>query len=362
MDIFVSKLGDDSDGGSWRKAFHSIQRALLALPDGRGGHRVIVRPDTYVEANLYPGHRGAAGAYNHLVGDGDGLLGSGATGWVVIDSGDPALGFKSYDWWSTIRAYAKGWSATHTEETFSSTAWDRWRFQGLYATGSDAGWFFDGTNQVEPFSVVVEDCVGIGRAFGGGVASVLARPREPILFRRCLLWALDYIGDTAAAYVRVENQAMPDRPDAYFEDCTLVAPQCCLKSTNYGLTPYTWTDLKGCRLIQLNFSQPEMTGSGAAQGQPPAGVITSVQRGGCMKISFDDCLIMGYKAFGVMLEPETVKDLQYDTKGDCRAYLQFKQDVPRGFRRLGLWPVAEFQHVLPGPRPGAPVRPLGTGQ
>ena len=71
-----------------------------------------------------------------------------------------------------------------------------------------------------------------------------------------------------------------------------------------------------------------------------------------MKISFDDCLIMGYQAFGVMLEPETVKDIQYDTTGDCRAYLQFKQNLPRGFRRLGRWPVAEFQNIVPGPRPG----------
>ena len=67
--LYVSKLGDDSDGLSWGTAFTTIQAALDAVPDDEGGHRVIVRPDTYVEANLYPAHRGAAGAYNALIGD-----------------------------------------------------------------------------------------------------------------------------------------------------------------------------------------------------------------------------------------------------------------------------------------------------
>ena len=120
MNLYVSKLGDNSDGSSWQKAFHTIQQALLAVPDPNGGHRVIVRPDTYLEANLYPLHRGAAGAYNELVGDFDGRLGSGTSGWAVLDSGDPQKGFKSLDWWSTIRAYAKGWSPAHTGEQFSS--------------------------------------------------------------------------------------------------------------------------------------------------------------------------------------------------------------------------------------------------
>src|SRR6185369_2705247 len=118
--IHVSKLGDDSDGSSWRKAFRTIQKALDMVPDARGGHRIIVRPDTYMEANLYPAHRGASGAYNELLGDWDGRLGSGAIGWVVIDSGDANLGFKSYDWWGNIRAYKKGWSKDHREESFSS--------------------------------------------------------------------------------------------------------------------------------------------------------------------------------------------------------------------------------------------------
>ena len=44
--LFVSKLGDNSDGSSWAKAFKTVQAALNAVPDDRGGHRIIVRPDT----------------------------------------------------------------------------------------------------------------------------------------------------------------------------------------------------------------------------------------------------------------------------------------------------------------------------
>lgn len=48
-----------------------------------------------------------------------------------------------------------------------------------------------------------------------------------------------------------------------------------------------------------------------------------------------------------MVETETAKDIHYETTGDCRAYVQFKQDVPAGFRRLGRWPVEAFQRLLP---------------
>ena len=81
--LYVSKTGDNSDGSSWQKAFRTIQAALLAVPDDQGGHQVIVRPDTYVEANLYTDHKGAAGAYNLLIGDSDGKRGAGATGRVI---------------------------------------------------------------------------------------------------------------------------------------------------------------------------------------------------------------------------------------------------------------------------------------
>ena len=123
--LYVSKLGDDSGGRSWKTAFHTIQKALDAVPDGKGGHQVIIRPDTYVETNLAPAHKGAAAAYNTLVGDFDGSLGSGTTGWSVIDSGDPKMGFKSWDWWGPIRASDKHWPHGNNQETFSCIVWDR---------------------------------------------------------------------------------------------------------------------------------------------------------------------------------------------------------------------------------------------
>ncbi|MBT7302754.1 MAG: hypothetical protein HN849_24705 [Victivallales bacterium] len=346
MDLHVSKLGSNTDGRSWQTAFATIQQALLAVPDNAGCHRVIVRPDTYVEANLYPAQPGAEGAYNELVGDFDGRLGSGTSGWVVIDSGDAQKGFKSYDWWSTIRAYTPGWSALHTGEPFSSTGWDRWAFRRLYATGADAGIFFDGTDQVEPFSVLVEDCLGVGRAFGGGVASVRSRTGEPSVFRRCHLWSLDWWGDTSGAYVRIENPSMPDRPDILFEDCTLVGPQCSLKGGNYGFETSMWVRLQGCRLITLNFSQP--------QGTPTDGIVQSVQAGKYLKVEFEDCTLMGYKVFGVKVETDTEGEIQYTTKGSCLAYVQFQQEIPTGFHRLGPWPVEVFQSLLPPTPPQPP--------
>ena len=48
-----------------------------------------MRPDTYAEANLYPAFSGAQNAYNEFIGDWDGSFGSGATGWVIVDSGAP---------------------------------------------------------------------------------------------------------------------------------------------------------------------------------------------------------------------------------------------------------------------------------
>ena len=338
MELYVSKLGDDSDGSSWQKSFHTIQKALLAVPDDQGGHRVIVRPDTYVEANLYPAHKGAAGAYNELVGDVDGRLGSGTYGRVVIDSGDPDAGFKSYDWWSTIRAYSKGWSEAHTEETFSATVWDRWAIRRLYATGGDAGIMFDGTNRVEPFSVIVEDCISVGRAFGGGVGNVLSRTGEPIVYRGCCLWSLDWWGDAAGGYVRVENPAMPDRPDVVFEDCTLVGPECALKCGNYGFSTYMWVEAKRCRMVVLNFSQPH--------GRPSDGVVQSVEHGKYLKVGFEECTLMGYKVFGTKVQKGTEGQIAYSTKGACRAYVQFQQEVPEGFHRLPHWPAEVFASIV----------------
>lgn len=337
--FYVSKLGDNTDGLSWRTAFTTLQAALDAVPDDKGGHTIVVRPDTYMEANLAPAHPGAAGAYNTLVGDWDGGLGSGASGWAVIDSGDPTKGFKSYDWWSTIRATQQGWSEKHKDATFSAICWDRWQLRRLYATGADAGLFWDCTNRVEPFTVVVEDCVSIGRAFGAGVASCLSRTDEPIVFRRCGLWALDWWGDTAAAYVRVENESMPDRPDVYFEDCVMASPQCALKGGNFGFHTYTRAKAIRCKMVVLNFSQPV--------GTPSDGVIVSVQNGKYFHVDLEDSTVMGYKVFGVKVDTDSVNALGFTTTGDVKAYVQFTQPVPEGFYRLTHWPTDLFASMAP---------------
>jgi len=340
--LYVSKLGDNSDGLSWDKAFNTIQAALDAIPDGKGGHRIIIRPDTYMEAMLATPFKGASGAYNQLIGDVDGRYGSGRTGRVIIDSGDVAKGFKSYDWWGPMRANKQGWSEEHTDPTFSCIVWDRWMFQNLYVTGADGGLFWDLTDQIKPFSIIVEDCVSIGRAFGGGVASCLSRPEEPITFRRCKLWALDWWGDTAGAYVRVENKSMPEVPDVVFEDCTMVSPQCSLKVGNYGFHTYTHVKLNRCRLVTLNFSQPV--------GTPTKGIIQSVQNGKYLHVDLEDTTLMGYKVFGVEVDEDSEKDIGYTTKGSVQAYVQFQQDVPEGFYRLQQWSPEVFQTILP-PQP-----------
>ena len=337
--LYVSKLGNDAGGATWATAFTTVQAALDAIPDDKGGHRVIVRPDTYMEAMLSPAYRGAEGAYNELIGDYDGALGGGRSGWVILDAGDPKQGFKSYDWHGNIRSNTQGWSEEHTDETFSAVIWDRWKLSRLYATGADAGLFWDNTNKVEPFTVIVEDCVSIGRAFGGGVASCLSRPDEPITFRRTLMYALDWWGDTAGAYVRVENETMPATPDILFEDCTMASPQCAVKAGNFGFDTSMRIKLKNCTLVALNFSQPH--------GTPIDGAIQSVEQGKLLHVDLEDTTVMGYKVFGVRVNPETANEITYSTAGSVQAYVQFQQEVPTGFHRLQQWPVDMFAQIAP---------------
>ncbi|MFB3787735.1 MAG: family 43 glycosylhydrolase [bacterium] len=324
--IHVSKLGDGSDGTSWAKAFPTIQAALDAVPDGRGGHRIIIRPDTYMEANLTPPYKGAKGNYNQLTVDFDGKMGSGSTGYAVLDCGDPQKGFQSVDWWSNFKANPE----------FSGAAWDRWKIQHVYATGGDAGLFWDLPPKLEPFTIVVEDSVGIGRAFGGGAANFIARPDEPVVFRRCHLWSLDWWGDAGGAYVRAENKSKPDYPDVTFEDCVLVGPDNALQAGNPGFQGYTRVKLKGCRLIALNFSQP--------RGTPSTGIIHSKIEGQLLHADLEDCLLMGYKVFGA-----GQGEVSYSTSPPVEAYVQFEQEVPPGIHRLGDWPVQAFADLAPPP-------------
>jgi len=340
--LYVSKLSDGSDGSTWAKAFHTIQAALDAVGDEYGGHRIIVRPDTYVEANLAPAHKGGPGAYNELIGDFDGHLGSEASGWVVIDSGDPQKGFKSWDWWGSIRASDKHWPHGNNQDTFSSIIWDRWMLRNLYVTGGDAGIFFDLTEKSgEGFTVIVEDCVGIGRAFGGGVAYPIVREKEPSVFRRCYFLALDWVGDTAAVLMGGWEKSMPNHPHAVLENCTLVHPDNAV-ALSYA-SHCARVRFVGCRMIVLNFTQPEM-------GAKSTGIICTQGHlaTGRLHVDLEDCIMAGYSIFTPGPDAEAVS---FTTRGKVQAYVQFKQSVPEGFGRLGLWPIDLFSQMAPPASP-----------
>jgi hypothetical protein len=336
--MYVSKSGNNSDGSSWNKAFHTIQSALSAIPDDRGGHIIVIRPDTYEEANLYPSFKGAVGSYNVLMGDYDGKAGSGAKGWVVIDSGDPVKGFKSYDFWGTIKATIKGWSDEHTDETFSSVIWDRWIFRDLYVSGGDAGLFFAVLDEPAPeFSVIVEDCVSIGRAFGGGVSGHVCRKDEPVIYRRTYLMSLDWWGDAGAALIRAHHKQFCENYDMVIDDCTLIAPDNAVQ-LGFGFDAYSNLKIKNSRLIVTNFSQPG--------GTPSSGIISVGKEGG-LHIDIENCKLMGYKVFGSQLTnyiPQK-SNLSFSINGKVYAYVQYQQVIPEGMERLCNWPVELFNSI-----------------
>lgn len=335
---YVSKLGDNSDGSSWAKAFHSIQAALSAVPDNQGGHQVLVRPDTYVEANLAPAFKGASRAYNALIGDFDGRLGSGARGWVLADSGDPQKGFKSWDWWSSFAASDRNWPTGNNRTTFSSLACDRWIFRNLYVAGGDAGLFWDLTDKSgEGFTVLVEDCVGTGRAFGGGICYPCVREDEPSVFRRCYFLGLDWVGDTAAVLVGGWEKSMPSRPHMVFEDCTMVHPDNAV-ALSYASYCARARFLR-CRMIVLNFTQPEMGGKST-------GILCTEHHRpeGRLHVDLEDCTLAGYSVFTPGKDAQAAS---CTTKGRVRAYVQFKQPDTEGLERLGLWPAELFAQMAP---------------
>lgn len=351
--LYVSKLGNNSNGLTWTNAFHTIQAALDAIPNTNGGHRIIVRPDVYDEANLAPAHRGVLGAYNVIEGDWDGSLGSGTNGWVVVDSGAPLAvvrtdtsmpmgnpgfkivnegdpsqetGFKSIDWWTP-------WKCT---PTFSGVAWDRWTFRRIYSAGSECGFGWDMTTEPAcEFSAIVEDCVGIGRFAGGAVMGHVNRPTEPVIFRRSYLVCCDIWGDAGGVYVRAHNPAPPVTPDAIFEDCTIVSPDNAVQVGYPNFSLYTRIQFTRCKLFVLNFSQPV--------GTPASGVIYSDLPGKCLHVDLEDCTLAGYKAFGARKEDF----FSYTLKGTNRAYVQFRQPVPKGFERLRFWPIDVFNELTP---------------
>lgn len=347
----MSKSGNNSDGTSWKKAYNTIQAALSAVPDDKGGHMIIIRPDTYNEANLYTAYKGAQGAYNLLIGDSDGRLGSGATGRIIIDAGDPQKGFKSYDWWGTIRATSKAWRTESSGQTFSSICWDRWILRNLYATGGDVGLFWDiGDKRLDGFTVIVEDCLGIGRAFGGGFGCHLVREKEPIIFRRCYLMCMDWAskgmfritgttGNSAGALgIGANHNSLPSYPDAIFEDCTFVSAD----NAVYIIQPtqYSRVKFKDCRMIVLNFSPPH--------GECSAGIICSdtpdLNRG-FFHADLEDCTLMGCQLFGTGNAGK--ERITYTTQGTVRAYVHYRQTVPAGFLRLGLMPLDVLGRIAP---------------
>ena len=352
--LYVSRLGDDSDGSSWVRAFRTIQKAVQAISDDKGGHRVVIRPDTYAEANLYPSFKGAAGAYNLLVGDCDGRLGSGATGWVVVDSAAPDVivrtnpdaptgnptymiletgdasqetGLKSVDWWGPWRC----------EPHFSGVIWDRWIFRGIYATGSEGGIGWDiSCEKGAPFSALVEDCVGIGRFAGACVMAHTPRPDEPVTFRRSHFINLDWWGDAGGVYVRGASPAMPDCAHAVFEDCTIVSPDNALQAGWPGVDElYTRVKFKDCRLIVLNFSQPH--------GTPSTGIICcGCKDGKQLHVDLENCTLMGFTVFGTR-----AGEISYSLAGRVAAYVQYRQPVPKGFERLRFFPTDMIRHLSP---------------
>lgn len=264
----------------------------------------------------------------------------------MIDSGDPQKGFKSWDWWGPIRSSDKHWAHGNNRETFSSIIWDRWTFRNLYTAGGDAGFFFDLTDKSgEGFTVVVEDCVGSGRAFGGGVAYPTVRPKEPTVFRRSYFLALDWVGDTAAVLVGGWEKTMPEHPHAVFEDCTLVHMDNAV-AISYA-SHCARARFVRCRMIVLNFTQPEMggksTGILCTQGHSPTGRL---------HLDLEDCTLAGYSVF---TPGPDAKAISCTTKGKCQAYVQFKQALPEGFERLGRWPTDLFSQMAP-PRSPADLK------
>jgi hypothetical protein len=166
------------------------------------------------------------------------------------------------------------------------------------------------------------------------------RKDEPVLFRNSHFMNLDWWGDAGGVYVRGENKTMPDTPHASFENCTIVGLDNALQAGYPGVDQLcTRVKFKDCRLMVLNFSQP--------QGTPSTGIICcGCKDGKQLHVDFENTTLMGYKVFGTQ-----AGEVSYTTKGDVKAYVQFQQSVPKGFEQVNLWPVDVFDTIQP---PAAP--------
>jgi hypothetical protein len=93
----------------------------------------------------------------------------------------------------------------------------------------------------------------------------------------------------------------------------------------------------------LNFTQPEMggksTGILCTQGHSATGRL---------HVDLEDCILAGYS---ILTPGEESKAASFTTKGKVQAYIQFKQLMPEGFQRLGLWPVDLFSQIAPPSTP-----------
>jgi hypothetical protein len=233
----------------------------------------------------------------------------------------------------------KNWvNGNNIGRTFSSIDCDRWIFRNLYTAGGDAGLFWDLTNRSgEGFTVICEDCIGTGRAFGGGLCYPVVRPNEPSVFRRCYFLALDWVGDTSAVLMGGSEKTMPKYPHAIFENCTMVHPDNAV-AMSYAAN-CTRVKCIDCRMIVLNFTQPEMggksTGILCTQGHGPNGRLHVDLEGG---------ILAGYSVLTPGKESEVAS---VTTKGKVQAYVQFKQPVLVGIQRLGLWPTELFCQMAP---------------
>ena len=105
---------------------------------------------------------------------------------------------------------------------------------------------------------------------------------------------------------------------------------------------YSRVQFRNCRMIVLNFSQPG--------GTPSSGIICCDIPGEHCDLDLEDCALMGYKVFGISAGNGTRKDpVRYTTKGRVRAYVQYQQEMPKGFERLNHWPVDLFDALAPPP-------------
>ena len=180
------------------------------------------------------------------------------------------------------------------------------------------------------------------RRFGGGICYPIVRESDPSVFRRCYFLALDWVGDTAAVLVGGWEKTMPAQPHAVFEDCTLVHPDnaVALSYASYCAR----ARFVNCRMIVLNFTQPEMGGKST-------GIICTENHRpeGRLHVDLEDCTLAGYSVF---TSGKAGQAVSYTAKGKVQAYVQFKQTDIEGIDRIGRWPVELFSRIAP---PRAPA-------